>query len=118
PAVVRSVLLPDSLLGPLMGLDGEVGRDGCAGQEEQGRRSRQPRDDGIAATPTVEALEPAHGPGSNRLMVQEPPQFLRQFARCGIALSRCLGHRFQTNRLQVAGYLVVEPARRPLLLVQ
>ena len=60
----------------------------------------------------------ADRPGLDRLAGEEAAQVVGQLAGGRVAAGRRLGHRLQADRLQVARDLVVEPARRPRLVLQ
>ena len=90
------------------------GRDG---QEDGGHR--QGRGEGLVAhRPEPAALQPPHRPRPARFPAQVSPQVGGQLAGRGVPPGRLLGQGLQADGLQVARNAIVDPARRPGVLVQ
>ena len=84
-------------------------KPGC---EDEDQRRCEPGDSRVAAGPAISSLEKAYGPGLDRLALQPVPQVVCQGSRRGIAVAALLGHRLETDCLEVAGHAVAEPSRR------
>ena len=81
-------------------------------------RCRQAGHHGVSSAPACQPLYCPHLPRTNRLAIQPAPQVFRQGGAVGVAIAGPLGHRLQTNRLQILGNLGLDATRRLGSLVQ
>jgi hypothetical protein len=81
--------------------DRQSGQGQGGGQEYRCRR--------VAPAPTPRPLGPAHRPRLDWPPFPEPPQIVGQGCRALVAPPRLLGQALQTDGVQVARHLVVQP---------
>ena len=92
----------------------ECPADGQADQDEDHHRQRRPRR--VPPAPPPGALQRADPPRLDRAPLHEPPHVLGQRPRVGVPPLRILVQTLQTDRLQVARHLRVQPRGRHRLL--